>query len=1158
MQTSNLCAWALAAVAAAAESDVDCILEPAEIAALASQKHGEAVKVGQAVAHGELEKLTVKQLQKLAQSNGISIARTKSEFINLLKPLEPGAELDKLKGPLLEALIKKHKIGALRSKDELVSLLKQLFEKKTQQETAVQVAVEQATLLKTKIAEGLQGLQGLKPQDFTKALTAFDDLSKALTEAKSLLSESEWSALKNQVDYAQGSFTNSVKNLGGKDIKELAQKGGIKHYQWADKDNLIVLMTSDDPAAIQAAKSNIESKWAKWAEKHGGKAAKSKAPQPAKPSTPKPAVTPPPSPLSAPVSPAVVTDVDDAWQKFADGDPFKFQGKADIDGAHTKYFFTDSKGEKWLFKPVAEEFRGYGDEVAYKIGRRIDPDAIDVRFIQLEVPGQGRKAGSIQKWRTDLMKDFDFRDILPEKLMPHELEQLQREHVIDWLISNHDAHGKQFLRLKDGRVLGIDKGQLFKHLGDDSLSLEYHPNQGFGFGEPYYNTVMRAWRDKKIEMNLQSTYQTIREIEKITNDAYREILRPYADRRFAGQPLKLKQFYETSLARKNNIRRDFEAFYTDLLRVRTGDKSAVFTFDTGMKPVAGTKQGKWERIPEGREKLIEEAKVAGWQGKSLPIDTVDIEDQNVLLYTEEVKKKTRTIMRMKIRPESEKKLLSLLSTGPNDTIGQAAGRVLADDVFFDDILTAVKSVNHHLNQGNYSFSKQKINKALNFRTSLQRLAKEGDADLKGMAEQYLNVLDELQRVIGTTDKSKIATFERYLKSEKQVKPTGELLPAVKQTTVHGDKKQIVGGKITVQSEEVSFGQVHSSFSSSGLEYKIDLGDGVEGIYRPWISENYYSHQGQLEIRVMADCTPEAADRLLGKLERLGVDATFASTEQAEMMYLSKQAYILKEDSSLAWKKMIQRFESDHATPSERVQAMRSFWSDRLGVADVTKLPGYDPEGKYSIMTSGWKEKRDAGWRSQLRFDISDEQINRELKGYGLYHQVTGKGSLPEMLETALANNGAMVSTVEKVRIGVPVSGMSPSADMESGGASYFFTRIRKLPTSSGDSNTGFYFKPTLLRRMDAITYDCDKYGRVTDDHVRKFRRSTIDDYKKLGNGHHSDETIFKNSVTILDNLDLVAVQSETERTKVLDIFRRHGVSQLPDGRKIENIVVRAR
>lgn len=1144
--TQILYPWAAAVLAASQQPDFECILVPSEIADMAAKKHGEAIKVGQAAAAGEFEKLTVKQLQKLAQANGISIARTKKEFVGLLKPLEPGLDLESLKGPQLDALTKKHKIGALRSRDELIALLKNAFTQKAQQETAVQLAVEQATALKGKIAEGLQGLQGLKPQDYSSALVKFEQLKQDLAAAKSLLPELEWSAFQAQLDYARGSFTSSVKSLGGKELREIAKQGKIKHYQWAGKDELITLMTSDDAAAIQVAQDAIEVKWAKWAAKQG------KVIKPVKPIAVKPSAAP-----SLPLSPSVVTDVDEAWRRFVAGNLFKFQGKADIDEAHTKYFFTDRKDEKWLFKPVSEEFRGYGDEVAYKIGRLIDPDAVEVRFIELDVPGRGRLKGSIQKWRTDLMKEFDFRDIPVEQLTASELEQLQREHVIDWLISNHDAHGKQFLRLKNGRVLGIDKGQLFKYLGDDRLALDYHPNQGFGEKEPFYNTVMRAWRDQKIEMDLQATYRAIRELEKISDDAYREILRPYAEQRFTGKPLKMKQFYQTALDRKNSLRRDFESFYTELLRERTGDKTVVFTFDTGLKPGAGTKPGKWAKIPEGREHLIDEARTAGWQGKSLPVDVGDIEDQNVLLYTEQVKGKSRTVMRMKIRPEAERKLLSHLSTGPDDTIGQAAERALADDLFYDDILAAVKSVNHHVASGD--FNKSKVEAALKHHASLERLAKRGDKDLQALAKRYLKTLDELSASVDAGGKVKVGVFERYLKVEAPVKPSGDLLPAVKRTIVYGDKKKVVKGKISVQREEVTLEQIHRSLTASGLEYRIDLGDGVEGIYRPWIKENYYAHQGQLEIRVMSNCTPEAADKLLTKLERLGIDASFASPDDAELMYLAKQAHILKEDETPAWKKMMQRLDREKASPSERVQALRSYWSDKLGVEDVTKLPGYDPEGKYEMMASNWKQKLNAGWRCQMRFDISEEQIGRELKGFGLHHHLTNRRNLPDVLDEVLEDNGAMVSTVEKLRIGVPVGGMSPSADMESGGASYFFTRIRKLPTApGGNREAGFYFKPTLLRRMDAITYDCDKFGRVTDDHVPRYRRSNLSEFKQVASKGRADETIFKNQVTLLDNIDLVAVSSDAEQKRVLDVFRKHGINLLPDGRRVEDVVVRAR
>ena len=1144
--TTRLYTWAIAIQAASKKEKFDCILVPSEISDMAVKKHGEAVKVGTAVSQGDFDKLTIKQLQKLAQNNGISIARTKKDFIKLLKPLEPDVDLDSLKGVELKSLIKKHKIGALRSKDDLIALLKKKLAENAVQEKSVELAVEQVKALKQKISLHLGQLPGMKPQEFKLALNHFEKISEALTEAKSIMPELEWSALKQQYDYARNSFQEAVNVLKGKDLKTIAKQSKIHHYQWASKEDLIVLMTSDDQVAIKIATENIEVKWAKWAEKHGKKA-----------QTSKPVSTPVAvKPQKPPAHPSNFTNSDAAWETYTKGEPFTFQGRADIEGAHTKYFFQDKQGEKWLFKPVSEEFRGYGDEVAYRIGRLIDPDAIEVRFIELDVPGRGKIKGSIQKWRTDLAKKFDFRDAVVENLSASELEQLQREHVIDWLISNHDAHGKQFLRLKNGEIKGIDKGQLFKYLGDDRLSIDYHPNHKFGESEPLYNTMMRAWRDGKVEMDLQATYKFISAIESITDDAYMEMLKPYAERRFSRQPLKLKQFYETALNRKNNLRKDFEDFYTELLRKKTNDAKAVFSFDVETKVLSSEKSVKGlKRIPEDAEVLIHEAKESGWQGKSLPIDVDDIEDQNVLLYTEKVKGNTRTVMRMKIRPGAEKKLLANLSTGPGDTIGQVAGQTMADDLFYDDILAAVKSINYHINQGDFNFNKSTIDQALSHRSALSKLVGKRDRDLKSMAKSYLKTLDELETSISANGRKKIGAFKQYLKKEKPVKPSGDKIPTVKRNTVYGDQKVVRKGKIAVMDEDVTLRKLHSSFKAKGLEYKIDLGDGVEGIYRPWIKENYYSHQGQLELRILSDCTPESAELLLDGLERLGIGASFASPVDAEYMYLLKQAYILNEDKSPAWKKIIKSLDTQKASKAERVKALRQYWSDQLGVKDITQVPGYDPKGKYSIMSSAWKKKKDAGYRHQLRFDISDDHVKRELGDYGLYHRLTNGSDVASVLDEILDHNGALISTVEKMRVGIPVGGMSPSSDMGTGGASYFFTRIRKLPGVGYErGDTGFYFKPHLLRRMDAITYDSDKYGRVTGNHVRQHRKVGFSEYKSIANRKSSDETIFKNEVTLLDNLQYVTVSSETAKKKVLNVFKKHGVTRLPDGRQVKDIV----
>jgi hypothetical protein len=80
------------------------------------------------------------------------------------------------------------------------------------------------------------------------------------------------------------------------------------------------------------------------------------------------------------------------------------------------------------------------------------------------------------------------------------IEQSQREQVIHWLLSNHDGHAKQFLRTRNGKVYGIDNGQLFKHLGEDRLSIDYHPNARYRQQEPFYNTLFRVVKEGKVEV----------------------------------------------------------------------------------------------------------------------------------------------------------------------------------------------------------------------------------------------------------------------------------------------------------------------------------------------------------------------------------------------------------------------------------------------------------------------------------------------------------------------------------------------------------------------------------------------------------------------------------------------------------------------------------
>lgn len=70
-----------------------------------------------------ITKLTVKQLQALAKQRGIGIARTKADFLRIIKAKDPDEDLQRLKGKALFNRVGELHISRLRSKDDLLRLL---------------------------------------------------------------------------------------------------------------------------------------------------------------------------------------------------------------------------------------------------------------------------------------------------------------------------------------------------------------------------------------------------------------------------------------------------------------------------------------------------------------------------------------------------------------------------------------------------------------------------------------------------------------------------------------------------------------------------------------------------------------------------------------------------------------------------------------------------------------------------------------------------------------------------------------------------------------------------------------------------------------------------------------------------------------------------
>ena len=71
----------------------------------------------------DITKMTVKQLQAQAKQRKIGIARTKSDFLRIIKDKNPDEDLDQLKGKTLFDRVTELHISRLRTKEDLINML---------------------------------------------------------------------------------------------------------------------------------------------------------------------------------------------------------------------------------------------------------------------------------------------------------------------------------------------------------------------------------------------------------------------------------------------------------------------------------------------------------------------------------------------------------------------------------------------------------------------------------------------------------------------------------------------------------------------------------------------------------------------------------------------------------------------------------------------------------------------------------------------------------------------------------------------------------------------------------------------------------------------------------------------------------------------------
>lgn len=520
-------------------------------------------------------------------------------------------------------------------------------------------------------------------------------------------------------------------------------------------------------------------------------------------------------------------------------------------------------------------------------------------------------------------------------------------------------------------------------------------------------------------------------------------------------------------------------------------------------------------------------------GRTYLGDYEHIEDHALLFWQEKnAQGEPVTMAKLRFTPEGyaaiRAKLGGVLTFAP---AAQAGPQPHPGDAFWPSLQAALKTVNHHQSDGNYNPATMA---KLEATKQLLAAFQPADQDGQAMKAAYENVVASIDKAVagktGTTIHTQYLVKPKPVKTKKPADILTRIRGAV--STLTYKAKSRLRGFATEKDGVVK--------TVSGA-YQVTLDD-VEVTFAPWEKGTAYAHRGVATIRIPGEATPENMRRAITTLGEMGVDARPTPGETGELLYLRKTLAFAAPDGD--WQDLLK----GDQPAAEKLAALKAWTKDKLGI-DVAAHAAYLPAGQ----ANGWGD----GWRTWDRFDLPPATIEKELKGYGLTHRVAG--SIPDFIGSILDGGGQVTSTMERMRVGIGVSqGMSPDADQGTGGANYFFTRIASPKRVAG--HYGLVFKIGRLSRADAFSFSGDYFGDVrpagenthTSD-PRKSRGKTVADYRTFSK-NSSNETIFKNGLSLLDDIQHIRTTSAKERELVIDIFARHGITALPDGRQISEIV----
>lgn len=583
-------------------------------------------------------------------------------------------------------------------------------------------------------------------------------------------------------------------------------------------------------------------------------------------------------------------------------------------------------------------------------------------------------------------------------------------------------------------------------------------------------------------------------------------------------------------------------------------------------------------------------------GHSLLIGGEEVKGSSVtvLQYTDANGQPGHQVLTAELTPEADDRIREALA-GEADcekvTVTESfTGRLPADVErnTYDDMLTAAKSVNYHLKQGDELPSH-----------TVERIAKlRGDVDeLKASAttEQETAMAAHYETSVGRLEEFRDQWADKqaaYAASDGAADT--KMHPNVTAYTATYDKdvdkwvpKNKAGLAATIESSQTVQGTLNAdgtsswdghqylTYNSPKSQYRIDMGDGYAAIYRPHepgpgMNAAPDGVRGQLEI--VSPSTGGPPSELVAQMRKLNLSDEPLTQGEAEWSYLKANVFQQHLEKKPAVKKAfadadavaaaeVENHMAIAATQSSdpgygtaewvhtnlmkaRTRALRARTSVlRDGVAQAVGLPDgahlLTQPGYHPIPTSTRTGMR---W---ARFDTTPGAIDTswESSNSSLIHNVSSSANLPTML-----TSGVLASQNKRKKAGVPDTGMSEQADVTKGSSGSVFLRVAN---GSNKGKVRFeWSKPgSLLSRADWFAVNADVYGKYSHSATK-----TPEALKSHSQGNN--EIMVKGGIDLFgaDAPTRIHAGSPTARQQALAACKKRGVTHV-NGTPIEKWIV---